>query len=83
MRIKNSFYLSDENNIEKAIKLTNLALDEIELIVGRFANHSRRAKKLRGEVVITQEGQVLIRHHFHKKILWQDDSFFYPSTNSI
>lgn len=63
-------YLSNEANIEQAMELTELSLDEIEAIVGRFAPHSWRAGQLRGEVVVRPNGQVIIRHHFSKKILW-------------
>jgi hypothetical protein len=65
-----SFYLSDEANIPRALELTGLSMDEIETIVGRFANHSWRKGLLRGEVVVYQD-RVVIRHHFTKKKLWE------------
>ena len=67
-----SFYLSDDNNIDLALELTDLALDELESIVGRFAKHSSRAGQLRGEVVYDIKG-LYIRHHFTKKTLWRKD----------
>lgn len=67
-----TFYLSDDNNIELAMELTELDFDEIEIIVGRFAKNSHRAGKLRGEVV-NNYGRVFIRHHFTKKLLWEKD----------
>ena len=68
--IETAFYLSDENNLEKALDLTGLGFDELERIVGRFAKHSSRAGQLRGEVVVMYDGSYLIRHHFTKKTLW-------------
>lgn len=67
-----SFYLSEVENIEKALAITGLALDELEGLVGRFTKTSSRAGLLRGEVVSDIEG-VYIRHHFTKKILWRSD----------
>jgi hypothetical protein len=67
--IKDSFYLSDESNLDRAIDITGLAPDEIELIVGRFKAHSHRAGQLRGEVVEYFDGTIVIRHHFNKKVL--------------
>jgi hypothetical protein len=67
---KNNFYLSDEANLQQAMDVTGLALDEIEQIVGRFAKHSCRAGQLRGEVVVHFD-RVQIRHHFTKQVLWE------------
>ena len=72
--IERSFYLSDETNLEEAIELTGLDLDELEIIVGRFAKHSHRAGKLRGEVLVMINGSIKIRHHFTKKKLWSSHS---------
>jgi len=73
--ITESFYLSDEQNIDYALELTELALDELEAIVGRFTKRSHRAGSLRGEVIIKVDGSVIIRHHFHKgRVLWRNDS---------
>ena len=69
--IEEKFYLSEEGNLERAMFLTDLSEDEILLLVGRFAKHSHRAGKLRGEVVVMVNGQVIIRHHFNKKVLWR------------
>jgi hypothetical protein len=68
-----TLYLSDVNNLSKVMRLTDLSLDEIELIVGRFNNNSHRAGLLRGELVITFDKQVSLRHHFTKKIIWNKD----------
>jgi len=62
-------YLSDPNNIDYVLELTELSLDELEHIVGRFAKHSRRSGLLRGEVIVSHDA-IVIRHHFTKKILW-------------
>lgn len=69
--IEEKFYLSEKGNLERAMWLTDLSQDEIEAIVGRFAKHSSRSGKLRGEVLILIDGQVVIRHHFNKKVLWR------------
>ena len=70
---EDSFYLSNPENLDKAIELTGLSLDELEIIVGRFKNHSSRAGQLRGEVLLLSCGNVIIRHHFNKKILWESE----------
>jgi phage-related protein len=72
MIIEESFYLSDSNNHNKAIKATGLAIDEIESLVGRFNKNSHRAGQMRGEVVVFVDGSVKIRHHFTKKTIWKD-----------
>jgi hypothetical protein len=69
--IEEKFYLSEEGNLERAMFLTDLSEDEILFLVGRFAKHSHRAGKMRGEVVVMVNGQVIIRHHFNKKVLWR------------
>lgn len=69
--IQNSFYLSNEENINQALDITDLCLDEIETIVGRFTKISIRSGQLRGEVVQYVDGKVIIRHHFTKKTLWE------------
>jgi hypothetical protein len=66
-------YLSDETNLQKVMDVTELSLDEIEVIVGRFAKHSCRAGQLRGELVVKADGSVLLRHHFNKKVLWKKE----------
>jgi hypothetical protein len=63
-----SFYCSEDE--EKACEITGLDLDELESIVGRFKSHSVRKGKLRGEILIGVNGDIVIRHHFSKKILW-------------
>ena len=50
--IEQSFYLSDDSNLEQAQDLTCLSLDEIESIVGRFNKASHRSGQLRGELVV-------------------------------
>lgn len=69
--IEESFYLSDEANLEKACEVTGLAVDEIEGLVGRFTKTSHRHGSLRGEVLIFLDGKVVIRHHFTRKVLWR------------
>lgn len=69
MFVVNQFYLSDENNIEKALELTELSYDELESLVGFFKAHSIRAGQMRGEVLESADGNVIVRHHFNKKML--------------
>jgi len=66
-----SFYLSDETLIPKALKLTGLSFDELETMVGRFRKTSCRSGQLRGELVVTIDGNVIIRHHFTKRKIWE------------
>lgn len=74
--IEQTFYLSDEKNLELAEELTGLALDEIEAVVGRFTKTSHRDGSLRGELVVYVDGSTAIRHHFNKKVLWSSDGGF-------
>jgi hypothetical protein len=67
-----SYYLSDASNLQKALDVTNLAIDELESIVGYFAAHSMRSGQMRGEVLVKPD-TVIIRHHFTKKVLWKAD----------
>ncbi len=69
--ISDTFYLPNEENIDQACDITDLCLDEIETIVGRFTKTSSRSGQLRGEVVQYVNGKVIIRHHFTKKVLWE------------
>lgn len=69
--IENSFYLTESGSLPALIDLTDLCEDEIEEIVGRFKNdHWRFPGHLKGEVIVKFDGEVMIRHHFHKKVLW-------------
>lgn len=68
--IKDSFYLSTKGALQRACDLTGLDEDEIEQIVGRFRANTRRFGALRGEVCTLWTGEILIRHHFTKKVLW-------------
>lgn len=71
--IINQYYLTTKNSVTKLQESTDLSLDEIEKIVGRFRdNHYRFAGLLKGEVVEYIDGEIIIRHHFKKrKILWK------------
>lgn len=66
--ITQSFYIN--TNIELALELTGLELDELESVVGRFANHSHRAGLLRGKVLLLVDGTIQIRKCFGNKLLW-------------
>jgi hypothetical protein len=65
------FYINE--NERKACELTGLELDEIEMLVGRFANHSHRKGLLRGKVVVLLTGEVQIRKCFGNKLIWTKD----------
>lgn len=68
-----SFYLTQDGGVDRLSELTDLSLDEIEQLVGRFRkNHYRFAGKLKGEVLVKACGQVVVRHHFSKKIIWEE-----------
>jgi hypothetical protein len=66
-----TFYIN--TNVELALELTGLALDELEIIVGRFAANSRRAGLLRGKIVETADGTVEVRKCFGNQLLWVKD----------
>lgn len=70
--MKETYYLSDDNNIPKTLTYTGLALDEIEYLVGRFNKMSSRTGKLRGKVNVFLNGTIEIRHHFTNKLLWSN-----------
>jgi hypothetical protein len=67
-----AFYLSEEDNIDKAIELTGLDQDEILELVGRFTKQSHRAGKVRGELIELADGTIKLRHHFTKKVIWEN-----------
>ena len=69
--IEEQFYLSEPGMLEHTMFLTDLSQDEIEVIVGRFSKRSHRTGRLRGEVLVYSSGEVIIRHHFNKKVLWR------------
>lgn len=69
--IRKSIYLSNDNQLDEILDYTELSIDELELIVGRFNKNSRFAGKLRGELIISIDNKISIRHHFTKKILWE------------
>lgn len=73
--ISYSGYLSDDKVLQTALNATGLSLDEIELLVGRFARHGRRAGQLRGEFVSFVDGTLLIRKSFGKKELWRLETY--------
>lgn len=71
MIIRN-YYLSEPGNLCILIESTELALDEIEEMVGYFAKHSSRAGQMRGEVIVYADGSHAIRHAFTKKLIWRE-----------
>jgi hypothetical protein len=62
-------YLTDLNNFKITQELTGFTDLEIIKIVGRFRqNHFRFSYKPKGELIITRK-QLILRHHFTKKVL--------------
>jgi hypothetical protein len=68
-----NYYLSEPGNLDRLLETTDLAKDEVEELVGRFATHSQRSGKLRGEVIIFADNTKAIRHHFRKNIIWREE----------
>ena len=64
------FYIN--TNIDKALEVTGLALDELESIVGRFGQQSSRKGLLRGKIVVDCD-KVQIRKCFGNKLLWEKE----------
>jgi hypothetical protein len=72
--LEDSFYLTEDGAVERLWELTELAIDEIEDIVGRFkSNHWRWPNELKGQVIVSSAGNVKIVHHFTKQTLWSND----------
>jgi len=71
--IEQSYYLSNPENLETVQELTELSLDEIEHMVGRFTKASQWAGELRGELILKTNGDIILRHHFNKsKKFWSN-----------
>lgn len=66
-------YCSIEENLPIILKETDLSLDELEYLVGRFQKNSCRAGQLRGKMVYTMDGRVQIRKCFGNKLLWEKE----------
>lgn len=65
-------YLSDKSNVEYVLEQTDLSLDELESIVGRFdKDHHSWANELKGLYTEDFEGNKRILHHFTRKVLWE------------
>ena len=69
--IVENYYLSE--HAEQVCEITELSMDELETMVGRFNKNSHRAGKLRGELIIKINGDMIIRHHFNtSKKYWSN-----------
>ena len=71
-----SHYLSNLCNLQIE-NYTELSIDEVESIVGRFTTRSRWSGKLRGELRIYACGKVEIFNNFKtkknpRKVLWSN-----------
>jgi len=72
--IEKQYYLSEPGSLPALIDVIDLSEDEVEEIVGRFKDdHWRFPGKLKGEVLEYMDRKVVIRHHFHKKALWNSE----------
>lgn len=72
--VEQSFYLSEQDGLDKLVSICELSSDEVEEIVGRFrSDHYRFAGRLKGEVLVGMDGSVEIRHHFKKNTLWSNN----------
>jgi hypothetical protein len=72
MEYINSYYLTEPGAVEDLLSKTSLSHDEVESIVGRFKkDHWQFPSLLKGEVMIRYDGEVAIRHHFTKQIIWK------------
>ena len=67
--IIDEFYLTDPTGFDRLYEYTELALDEVEQIVGRFRADHHWAGLLKGQVRV-HEDKIEIVHHFTKKRLW-------------
>jgi hypothetical protein len=66
------FYLSDPDAVSLVARATGLSEDELESIVGKFPNtHLKWPNLFKGAVSFKLNGNVEIRHHFTKKLLWR------------
>ena len=74
--IINSYYLSDPENLTRAVEDTGLDELEIEGMVGRFTSMSQWEGELRGEVVIYHD-RIRLRHHFNKSKVYFEDKLCY------
>lgn len=61
------FYINTD--IDRACELTGMALDELELLVGRFGPNSRRRGLLKGQVVVYADNRVELRTCFGFKLI--------------
>ena len=64
------FYINTD--VDRAMEVTGLALDELESIVGRFGKQSHRKGLLRGKIVVDCD-KVQIRKCFGNKLLWEKE----------
>jgi len=71
------YYLSNPLNIQRVLEDTELSLDELESMLGRFNANSHRHGQLRGKVVVHEDmyGDTVyqVRHHFTGKLYWSSN----------
>lgn len=64
------FYINTD--VRQAMSLTQLELDELESVVGRFKpDHYARPNQLKGLLQVRIDGSIRIIHHFKKTVLWE------------
>lgn len=67
------WYLTNDEAVQLLLEATNMTLNHLESIVGRFKDtHHRWPGKLKGQWEV-KNGEVRIRHHFNKKILHKQE----------
>jgi hypothetical protein len=69
--ILSEFYINTDP--ELALELTELSMDELESIVGRFKPTHHRPGQLKGLLKQHIDGTISIHHHFHKHLLWSNN----------
>lgn len=68
------FYLSDYEVLERALELTGLSIGEVEYICGRFHEKHDLADRIMGKIIVYDTGEVEIRHHFLRHVLWRGEA---------
>lgn len=61
------FYINED--VDKALEVTELSLDELEVLVGRFTKNSHRAGMLKGKIVFKDYGVIEVRSCFGNKLI--------------
>jgi len=72
--IEEFYFHKSQEEIDRTLELTGLALDELEEVVeGYFPEDHHYPGQLKGRVNIGYDGRIEIRHHFLSKIFWRSE----------